>query len=191
MQQHDRHTLSGLFDVVNLLAAQADVLAVGRRHRGQSGYGEVDHNDHDGRDHQRPDTQSPDTPQFRVLLCSPASGRCSQLGHGASGPQSLEPGGDHRGHRLTDAIPARLLPGCWAMNNTAATASGTAAGSATAPNSKTHTPSTNSPANCLATSKARQVLPTPPTPVNVTNRCECTAASISETSVSRPIKLVM
>ena len=78
------------------------------------------------------------------------------------------------------------------MPNTAATASGTAAGSATAANSKTQTPSTNSSANCVATSIASRVLPTPPTPVNVTNRCERSAACRSrQTSASRPIKLVI
>ena len=69
-----------------------------------------------------------------------------------------------------------VLPGCWVIPNTAATASGTAAGSATAANSKTHTPSRNSSANRAATSNASRVLPTPPTPVNVTSRCDRTAA---------------
>ena len=56
------------------------------------------------------------------------------------------------------------------MPSTAATASGTAAGSVTAASSKTQTPSGNSSASRAATSIARRVLPTPPTPVNVTNR---------------------
>jgi len=47
------------------------------------------------------------------------------------------------------------------------TASGTAAGSATAASSKNQTPSGNSSARPAATSVARRVLPTPPTPVNV------------------------
>ena len=63
-----------------------------------------------------------------------------------------------------------LLPGCWVMPSTAATASGTAAGSVTAASSKNQTPSGNSSASRAATSVARRVLPTPPTPVNVTNR---------------------
>jgi hypothetical protein len=67
-------------------------------------------------------------------------------------------------------LSATVLPGCWVMPSTAATASGTAAGSATAANSKTHTPSGNSSASRAATSNASRVLPTPPTPVNVTNR---------------------
>ena len=64
----------------------------------------------------------------------------------------------------------RLFPGCWVMPNTAATASGTAAGSVTAASSNNQTPSGNSSASRAATSVARRVLPTPPTPVNVTNR---------------------
>ncbi len=75
---------------------------------------------------------------------------------------ALQRGGD------TDS--ATLLPGCWVMPSTAATASGTAAGSATAASSKNQTPSGNSSASRAATSSARRVLPTPPTPVNVTNR---------------------
>ena len=67
-------------------------------------------------------------------------------------------------------LPATVLPGCWVMPSTAATASGTAAGSPTAASSKNQTPSGNSSASRAATSVARRVLPTPPTPVNVTNR---------------------
>ena len=67
-------------------------------------------------------------------------------------------------------LSATLLPGCWVMPSTAATASGTAAGSATAASSNNQTPSGNSSASRAATSSASRVLPTPPTPVNVTNR---------------------
>jgi hypothetical protein len=63
-----------------------------------------------------------------------------------------------------------LLAGCWVMPSTAATASGTAAGSVTAARSKNQTPSGNSPTRRAATSVARRVLPTPLTPVSVTNR---------------------
>src|ERR1700682_1218825 len=69
----------------------------------------------------------------------------------------------------TDSLT--VLPGCWLMPSTAATASGTAAGSVTAASSKTQTPSGNSSANRAATSNARRVLPTPPTPVNGTRAC--------------------
>src|SRR6516164_5006971 len=68
----------------------------------------------------------------------------------------------------TDSVT--VLPGCWVMPNTAATASGTAAGSVTAASSKNQTPSGNSSTRRAATSNASRVLPTPPTPVNVTNR---------------------
>jgi len=37
VNHHDRHTLSGLLEVVNLHAVQADELAVRRRHFRQSG----------------------------------------------------------------------------------------------------------------------------------------------------------
>ena len=84
-----------------------------------------------------------------------------------------------------------LFPGCCVMPKTAATASGTAAGSVTAANSKTQTPSENSSASRIATSNARRVLPTPPTPVSVTNRWALTAACSSATSDSRPMKLVV
>src|SRR6516162_9361884 len=83
-----------------------------------------------------------------------------------------------------------VLPGCWVMPSTAATASGTAAGSDTAASSKTQTPSGNSSTRRAATAAASRVLPTPPTPVNVTNRCALTAAWTSSSSHSRPIKLV-
>src|SRR6516165_983467 len=83
-----------------------------------------------------------------------------------------------------------LLPGCWVMPSTAATASGTAAGSATAASSKNQTPSGNSSTRRAATSNASRVLPTPPTPVNVTNRRAFTTACTSSSSDSRPMKLV-
>ena len=89
----------------------------------------------------------------------------------------------------TDSLT--VLPGCWVMPSTAATASGTAAGSATAASSKNQTPSGNSSARRAATSKARRVLPTPPTPVSVTSRWVRSAACTSATSDSRPMKLVV
>ena len=94
-----------------------------------------------------------------------ASTTCSQLSNTSSRtvPSSAA---------ATDSLT--VLPGCWVMPSTAATASGTAAGSVTAASSKTHTPSGNSSASCAATSSASRVLPTPPTPVKVTNRCDRT-----------------
>ncbi len=50
---------------------------------------------------------------------------------------------------------------------------------------RAQTPSGNSAVSCPATSIARRVLPTPPTPVNVTNRCARRTASTSVTSDSR------
>jgi hypothetical protein len=88
----------------------------------------------------------------------------------------------------TDSLT--LLPGCWVMPSTAATASGTAAGSVTAASSKSQIPSGNSSPSGAATSTARRVLPTPPTPVRVTNWCSRRVAFTSASSDSRPISLV-
>ena len=96
-----------------------------------------------------------------------ASSTCSQLSNTNSRTRPSNAA-------ATDSLT--VLPGCWVMPSTAATASGTAAGSVTAASSKTQTPSGNSSASRAATSIARRVLPTPPTPVNVTNRCACSAA---------------
>ncbi len=90
-----------------------------------------------------------------------ASSTCSQLSNTSS--RTLP-------SRAAATLSATLLPGCWVMPSTAATASGTAAGSVTAANSKNQTPSGNSSPSRAATSVARRVLPTPPTPVNVNNR---------------------
>src|SRR5260370_36293 len=68
------------------------------------------------------------------------------------------------------------------MPSTLATASGTAAGSPTAANSITHTPSGKSDADRAATSSASPVFPTPPTPVSVPHRCALTTT----TNVSAP-----
>ena len=109
-------------------------------------------------------------------------GRARSCRSPAAGPGPSE----RSGHRLGRPV----LPGRRAMPSTAATASGTAAGSVTAANSKNHTPSGNSSANRAATSIASRVLPTPPTPVNVTNRRVRTADCSSPTSDSRPINPV-
>ena len=64
------------------------------------------------------------------------------------------------------------------MPSAVATASGTADGSVTAASSKTQTPSGNSSREFAATSSASRVLPTPPTPVNVTSRRGLNRAAI-------------
>ena len=110
-----------------------------------------------------------------------ASRTCSQL----SNTKSRD-----RPSNADATLPATLIPGCWVIPSTAATASGAAAGSVTAANSKSQTPSGNSSARCPATSSARRVLPTPPTPVNVTNRCARTASCTSASSDSLPTRLV-
>jgi hypothetical protein len=82
-----------------------------------------------------------------------ASGMCSQLSKTNS--RTLP-------SNAAATLSFRLFPGCWVRPSTA--------GSATAANSKTQAPSGNSSARRAATSVARPALPTPPTPVNVTNR---------------------
>ena len=88
-------------------------------------------------------------------------------------------------------LSATLSPGCWVTPSTAAAASGTAAGSPTAASSITNTPSGKVSANRTANSIASRVLPTPPTPVSVTNRCAFSTDSNSASSDSRPMKLVV
>ncbi len=72
---------------------------------------------------------------------------------------------------------------CGVMPNTVAIAAATDAGSPTAASSMIHTPSGNSPASSDPASSASRVLPTPPTPVSVTNRCDRTSSATSSTSV--------
>ena len=86
---------------------------------------------------------------------------------------------------------ATLIPGCGMTPRTAATTSGTAAGSPTAANSTTNTPSGKSCAKRAANSNASRVLPTPPTPVNVTKRWVFNAVCRSVSCASRPMKLVV
>ena len=110
-----------------------------------------------------------------------ASSTCSQLSMTSSRtlPSSAV---------ATDSLT--LLPGCWVMPRIAATASGTAAGSPTGASSKSQTPSGNSSARRVATSVARRVLPTPPTPVKVTSRCDFSSVATASSADSRPMKLL-
>ena len=115
------------------------------------------------------------------IMSAAASRTCSQLSNTSSRV---------RPSNAAATLSAMLMPGCWVTPSTAATASGTAAGSPTAASSITHTPSGKLSANRAATSSASRVLPTPPTPVSVTSRCALSAASSSASSVARPTKLV-
>ena len=96
-----------------------------------------------------------DCARMASIRSATASSTCSQLSKTSSRTRPSSAA-------ATDSLT--VLPACWVMPNIAATASGTAAGSVTVASSKTHTPSGNSSANCAATSNARRVLPTPPTP---------------------------
>ncbi len=115
------------------------------------------------------------------MMSAAASRTCSQLSNSSSRT---------RPSNADATLSATLSPGCWLRPRTAATASGTAAGSVTGPSSIIHTPSGNSGCRRAATSCARRVLPTPPTPVRVTRRCDFNAVATSATSDSRPTKLV-
>ena len=83
-------------------------------------------------------------------------------------------------------LSVRLIPGCWMIPSTPATASGTAAGSPTAASSTRNAPSRKSIAERVATSSASRVLPTPPTPVRVTRRWALSVVCTSTMSDSRP-----
>ena len=117
-----------------------------------------------------------------VIMSAAASRTCSQLSNNRS--RDLP-------SKAAATLSATLRPGCWVMPSAVATASGTAAGSPTAASSVTNTPSWNVNADRAANSNARRVLPTPPTPVSVTNRCALSAVSSSARSASRPTKLVV
>ena len=107
---------------------------------------------------------------------------CSQL----SSTSSLD-----RPSRAEARLSVMVIPACWVMPSTAATASGTTAGSVTAASSMTHTPSGKSGDDRAATSIASRVFPTPPTPVSVTSRCALSAVATSESSESLPMRRVV
>ena len=123
-----------------------------------------------------------DVVRIDSIRLAAASITCSQL----SNTSSLE-----RPSNAAATLSATLIPACCAIPSTAAAASGTAAGSPTAANSITHTPSGKSFAERAATSSARRVLPTPPTPVSVSKRCALSAAFSWSSSACRPMKLVV
>ena len=76
------------------------------------------------------------------------------------------------------------------IRNVAASASHTPFGSVTAASSQSHAPSGKSLAAVAATSNARRVLPTPPTPVSVISGDAVTSSARCFTSSSRPTKVV-
>ena len=127
-------------------------------------------------------SRSPIESRIFSIRSAAASRTCSQLSNTSS---------RDRPSNAAATLSARLNPGCWVIPSTAATASGTAAGSPTGANSMTHTPSGKSLRSRAATSNASRVLPTPPTPVSVTIRCAFSSASSSANSASRPMKLVV
>ncbi len=73
------------------------------------------------------------------------------------------------GARYSRVESSRLRPRCAWTRSVAATVSHAASGSVTGASSQNHAPSGNSATTSAATCSASRVLPTPPTPVNVTN----------------------
>jgi hypothetical protein len=71
--------------------------------------------------------------------------------------------------RYSSTDSSGLRPGNACTRKLAASVSHTAPGSVTGANSHNHTPSGNASTTSAATWSARRVLPTPPTPVTVTN----------------------
>ena len=120
-----------------------------------------------------------DRAKIASMMSAAASTTCSQLSKISS--RVL----------LSDAdatLSAKLVFGCRVTPSTAATASGMAPGSPTEASSITHTPSGKSARADAATARASRVLPTPPTPVNVTSRCSRSAARTCAISWSRPMR---
>lgn len=120
--------------------------------------------------------------KIRSTRSAVASRTCSQLSSTSS---------RDRPSNATATLSETLNPACWVMPSTAATSSGTAAGSPTAASSMTNTPSGYLSADREANSSASRVLPTPPTPVNVTTRCAFRVVSNSSSSAARPMRLVL
>ena len=89
-----------------------------------------------------------------------ASSRCSQLSSTSNNRFAA---------RYSSTDSSRLRPGKACTRNDAASVSHTASGSATGANSHSHAPLGKSATTSAATCNARRVLPTPPTPVRVTN----------------------
>ncbi len=121
---------------------------------------------------------APARPRIMATADPAAARTCSQL---STTRRSRRP----RNASATVSMSAAPLWGV--MPSTVAMAAGTDAGSAIDASSTSHTPSTNSPATSAPTSSASRVLPTPPTPVSVTSRCERVRSATSATVCSRPM----
>ncbi len=112
---------------------------------------------------------------------SPSSGLASRTCSTLSATRSAA--GPPR--RRTSASSSRS-PGCTATCTARARALGTLAAPATLARYATWTPPGNLSASARAASTATRVLPTPPGPVNVTNRLSPTTAASAASSRSRP-----
>ena len=120
-------------------------------------------------------------PRIVSTIAAAASSTCSQLSITIS---------RRRPAKAIAKLSLTVNPACGVTPRAVATAAGTAAGSPTGASSTSHTPSANCGVRSAATWSASRVLPTPPTPVNVTNRWVCIKSVSSLTSASRPMKLV-
>ena len=89
--------------------------------------------------------------------------------------------------RNSARVSTRVWPARALTPNTAANAPTTPSGSRTAANSTNQAPSRNWGSTSPATWSARRVLPTPPTPVNVTTRDSASAFATRTSSRSRPM----
>ena len=127
---------------------------------------------------------SPSTSAARIDLdhVGAASRTCSQLSNTSSRV---------RPSNAAAMLSAMLNPGCWVMPRTAATASGTAAGSPTAASSITHTPSGKSSAEPRRRPPAPVVSCRPRRPGQRHQPCALSTVSSSASSASRPMKLVV
>ena len=117
----------------------------------------------------------------RPASSAAASSTCSQLSRISS---------RRRPRRASTTLSSIDRPSWRRTARVVATAWATASGSATGASSHNHTPSGNSPAAARAASVARRVLPTPPTPVNVTIGRAANSATRRANSSPWPTKLV-
>ena len=102
-----------------------------------------------------------------------ASSTCSQL---STSSNNRRPATASATVSISSTSPWGVTPKAVAM------AAGTDEGSPTGASSTSHTPSGNSSAISAPTSRASRVLPTPPTPLNVTSRFDRTRSATSTSS---------
>ena len=142
-------------------------------------------------------TRSPDTASGSRLVAStvtvghPATTAPTNSTTGASTCSQLSIINNRRRPRNQSTIEATMvMPGWGWIDNVDATEATTPAGSPAAAKSISHTPPTNSSTINQAISMANRVLPTPPGPVNVTNRRFARPSTPCCSSATRPTNSV-